>query len=111
MSYCRTYLIPTSEDWNDLYNDNDYDLAVIDEFKAQKTISWLNEWCQGSVMYLKRRAISGYMKAKHIPTIIFSNYSLTECYKKAVEEHPNCLEPLERRLEIIEVKETIDLFK
>jgi len=108
-TYCRIYLVPLNEDWYDLYNDEDYDVAVIDEFKGHKSIQFLNEWCQGAIMYVKRRGIAGYIKKKHMPTIIISNYSLSECYAKAVSEHSNCLEPLKRRLKSIEVTEPINI--
>lgn len=107
--FCRIYLVPLNEDWYDHYNDDDYDLAVMDEFKGHKSIQFLNEWCQGSIMYVKRRGIAGYIKKKHIPTIIVSNYNLSECYGKAVSEHPNCLEPLKRRLKQVEVIEPINI--
>lgn len=109
VKYCRIYHIPLTEDFYDLYEDSEFDLAVIDEFKGHKSIQWMNEWCQGSVMYLKRKGVAGYLKKNHLPTIIISNYSLDSCYSKAIAEHSNCLEPLKRRLKIIELKEPINI--
>ena len=40
--YFNIYDIPLNEDFYDFYADNRYDLAVIDEFKGQKPIQWLN---------------------------------------------------------------------
>jgi len=101
--FCRIYLVPLTEDWYDHYNDEDFDLAVMDEFKGHKTLFFMNEWCQGAPMYLKKRGIAGYTKKVHIPTIIVSNYSLSDCYAKALSEHSMCLEPLKRRLKQVEV--------
>ena len=32
------YYMPKTEDWNDLYNDGEYDLVVLDEYKGHKSI-------------------------------------------------------------------------
>lgn len=98
-----------TEDWYDLYSDGDYDLAVMDEFKGHKPLTWMHEWCQGFMMYLKRRGISGYIKQKQIPTIIISNYTPQDCYQQALEKHSDALEPLLRRIEVVEVTEKIQV--
>ncbi len=101
--FCRVYYVPTEEDFCCHYEDSDWDLAIIDEFKGQKMISWLNKWLDGQVMPLKRKGISSILKRKNIPTIILSNYCLEVCYAKAMEETPGRLEPLLARLEIVDV--------
>lgn len=53
--YCSSYVIPTTEDYYDLYGDPEPELCYIDEFKGQKTIQWLNEFLQGGDMHLRRR--------------------------------------------------------
>jgi len=50
----RVYYVPY-EDWYDDYQDGQYDLAIIDEFKGQKPITWLNKCI--SVMFL---SVSSY---------------------------------------------------
>lgn len=102
------YLLP-QDDWNDLYEDSDYDLAVIDEFHGNKQLQFLHQWCQGAPQSLKRRATSPVIKNKHIPTIIISNYTLEECYKNIEAKNPTYLDPLRRRLKIIEVTEFITI--
>lgn len=103
--YFRTFPIPLTEDFIDGYDDDDFDLAVLDEFKGHKTMQWLNLWCQGSMTNFRVKG-SQVIKKKHIPTIIISNYNLEECYSKAGEER---LDPLRRRLEIVEVLEPINI--
>lgn len=95
-----------TEDWLDGF-DNDYDLVVIDEFKGQKTIQFLNEFLQGSRMTLKQKG-KQYLKEKNVPVIILSNFRLDECYPKAHLD--NRLDTLACRLEIIEVEEFIKIF-
>lgn len=104
--YLSVYHIPTTEEFYDLYSDQ-YDLVVLDEFKGQKTIQWLNEFLQGEDMPIRKKG-SQAMKCKNIPTIILSNYPLHEVYVKAAQD--GRLETLEARLEIVEVEEFIDFY-
>jgi len=76
----RIYHIPKNEDWDDLYEDGLYHLAVLDEFKRQKTRSYLLEWLQGSTMILKRKGLCPLIKSCNVPTIILGNYSLDVLY-------------------------------
>ncbi|AMH87770.1 replication-associated protein [Pacific flying fox faeces associated circular DNA virus-15] len=101
------YHMPTMEDFYDLYSD-DYDLVVIDEFKGQKTIQFLNQFLQGSVMPIRKKGSQGD-KSKNLPVVILSNYTLSECYVKAAND--GRLNTLECRLEIVEVDSFIDFYK
>jgi len=100
----RVYDIPPGEDFYDFYEDGKYDLAVLDEFKANKTIQWLNSWLQGHTMILR---VKGAQKVKkdNLPTIIVSNYSPEECYTKT-----NKISTLLRRVTIVNVKTPINLY-
>lgn len=100
------YHIPITEEFYDLYSD-DYDLVVMDEFKGQKTIQWMNMFLQGSPMNIRKKG-SQYMKMKNMPVIILSNYSLGECYPKARDD--GRLKTLEARLIEIEVTKFIDFY-
>lgn len=100
------YHMPLMEDFYDLYSD-DYDLVVIDEFKGQKTIQWLNMFLAGSQMNIRKKG-SQSMKSKNTPVIILSNYSLSECYPKAAND--GRLNTLAGRLEIVEVDSFIDFY-
>nr|UOF76962.1 rep protein [Cressdnaviricota sp.]UOF79165.1 rep protein [Cressdnaviricota sp.]UOF81669.1 rep protein [Cressdnaviricota sp.]UOF82586.1 rep protein [Cressdnaviricota sp.]UOF82848.1 rep protein [Cressdnaviricota sp.] len=102
--WLRIYYIPF-EDFYDFYYDDQYDIVVFDEFKAQKTIQWLNLFLQGAPMNIRKKG-SQYMKMKNLPVIILSNYLLEDAYKNSDEEK---LETLRSRLEIVEVQEFIDI--
>ncbi|AUM61809.1 Rep [uncultured virus] len=113
-SYAMIYWMPASEDFYDLYDDNLYDLIVLDEFRAQKTIQQLNLWLQGSTMPLRKKGSQG-LKKKNLPMIILSNYSLEECYSKTSEKeretgNTDRLDTLRTRLNIVEVGEFIQIF-
>ena len=100
------YHMPMGEEFYDLYAD-DYDLVVMDEFKGQKTIQWLNQYLQGSAMNIRKKG-SQSMKYKNLPVVILSNYSLSECYPKAAND--GRLDTLECRLQIVEVDSFIDFY-
>jgi len=100
------YHIPVTEDFYDAYDD-DYDLAVMDEFKGQKTLQWMNEFLQGSKMTLRKKG-SQYLKCKNIPVIILSNYSLSECYPKAAMD--GRLSTLEARLQVVHIEKFMNVF-
>ena len=104
--YLKMYWIQTGK-YEDKYRDNQYDIAVIDEFRACKTIQWLNLWLQGGAMPLTVR-YKDYVKRHNIPTIILSNLSVGECYYKSSLES---LEPLYERLLVVHVKSFIDIFE
>jgi hypothetical protein len=104
--FLRIYQIPY-EDFYDFYNDRDWDLAVLDEFKAQKSVSWLNMWLQGSEMAIRYKGAQG-LKRYNIPTIILSNFTLEECY---VNTPAHILDTLRSRLEIVEVTRFLDIIK
>lgn len=98
--YCRTYYLPPNEDFYDQYEDDAYDLAVIDEFKANKSITFLNSWLDGQVFPLRKKG-SQYVKRSNIPTIIISNFSPQEAYKNVSLENEKYLDTLLRRLEVV----------
>ena len=103
--YCRIYRIPTDEQFYDFYYDGMYDLVVLDEFKAQKTVTWLNEFLQGSEMVLRVKGAQR-IKRDNPPAIILSNYTLEEAYRNS---DPGKIAPLHERLKIVEVSEFIEI--
>lgn len=104
--YLSVYHVPMGEDFYDLYSD-DYDLIVMDEFKGQKTIQWMNEFLQGSRMNLRKKGAQ-VLKTANLPCIILSNYLLKECYPKAHLD--GRLNTLEARLQEVEVDSMIDFY-
>lgn len=103
----RTYHIPV-EDFYDHWNDNLYDLSVMEEFKSQKTIQWLNQWLDGAIMNVRKKGVAGVMKKNPIPTIILSNFDIhgSEVYPNMQES--TSLQTLRRRLYLVYVdKETM----
>ena len=55
------------------------DLCVLDEFRAQKTVQFLNHFLDGSHMPLRQKGRQT-LKTDNLPCIILSNFSLEECY-------------------------------
>ncbi len=103
--FCRMYSIPREEDFYDFYDDDRYDLAILDEFKASKTIQWMNEWLQGAPMVLRAKGFQ-IEKADNLPTIILSNFSLEEIYTHVNDAK---LDTLRGRLTEVHVESFIKL--
>lgn len=68
--------------WDDEYDDNDYDLIVCDEYTGGKTVSYMNQLAEGTVMNMLRRNRAPYKKKLNLPLIISSNYNIEHVYSK-----------------------------
>lgn len=100
----RVYDVPV-EDFYDMYRDEDFDLAIMDEFKGWKTIQWMNSWLQGTVMCLRKKGAQ-YLKTKNLPTIVIANVPLEDIYRNTAAVF---LEALRQRLIIVNTThETLD---
>ncbi len=91
----------------DEYDDRDYDLVVFDEYKGQKTITWMNTFVQGGPIKVYRR-YNSYNKTKNIPVIVLSNYTIQQCYSKTNMFNPERLLPLIGRFNCINITKFID---
>lgn len=94
--YCRIYYVPMGEDFYDSYDDKSYDLAVFDEFRHQKKITWMNQFLDGQPLTLRRKG-GQINKRKRLPVIVLSNYEPHEMFAKVAQEHPAVLETFKRR--------------
>lgn len=106
--YLMIYRIPPDEDFYDDYEDGVYDLMVLDEFRGNKRVQWLNILLEGSFLPLRKKG-SQYLKKDNLPIIILSNFSLEDSYQNVNRHQPERLESLKARLEIIEVSEFIEV--
>jgi len=109
--FLRIYNIPMDEDYYDDWDDGSYDLAVMDEYKGNKPVQWLNRWLDGSMMPLKKKG-SQYLKRANVATLILSNFTLEECYRAAMERSAHFLvglEALRTRLICIHLSERFNL--
>jgi len=100
--YFHTCFAPMTEDFFDTFSD-DYQLFFFDEFKGQKTVTFLNSFLQGAPFNIKIKG-GQMMKMKNQPVIIASNHKLEECYVK----HDNVLS-LRTRLKETEITTPLDL--
>lgn len=100
----RIYYMPTDENFYDMYDDDDYDLIVIDEFKGQKTIQDLNRWLDGQNMSIRQKGRQ-CMKLKNLPVIIVSNFPPHIVYRNKFEKGE--LEPFTSRVVVVEIKTMI----
>ncbi len=106
----RIYWVPLDTAHLDDYCDEDYDIVVFDEFKGQKSITFMNSFIQGTP-YLVYRRYRSYLKTKNLPVIVLSNYSIDEAYSKVHMFNPERLIPLKKRFKCINVKKFINILK
>lgn len=99
------YDVPLDEQFYDYFDNDSYDLAIIDEFKGQKTIQWMNRFLDGSPMTLRKKGAQ-LLKTHNIPTIILSNYSPRECYPNVDELR---FATIARRLHVVELSSPINV--
>jgi len=98
--------MPTDENFYDFYDDEDYDLIVLDEFKGQKTIQDLNRWLDGQTLTVRKKGTQ-CMKFRNLPVIIVSNFPPHVVYRNKFERGE--LEPFTSRLLVVEIKGMIPL--
>lgn len=69
------------ECFDDIWSDDQYDLAVMDEFvpKSVRTSSWLNQFSDGQSMMLRTKG-GQCLKKFNVPLIVLSNFSPQEHY-------------------------------
>ncbi len=100
--YFRIYMVPMDTKTLDDYEDNQYDLIVLDEYKGQKSITWMNGFVQGDFFPIHRRYVST-VKEKNLPVIVLSNYDISGAYGKVNMFNPERLNSLKNRFEEINV--------
>lgn len=98
MQYFNTFVMPM-EDFYDMFDETVHKLVVLDEFRAQKTIQFLNQWADGQVMCVRKKG-SQALKSKNLPLMICSNFSLGEAYSKSDDAH---LEALRARFKVVAI--------
>ncbi len=101
MEYARVYPMPM-EDFYDEYDDDAYDLIFLDEFKGQKSVTFLNAWLQGSPLTVRVKG-GQTLKVRNLPMIIASNYSVEEAYSGLYETNPARLDSLHTRLKVVKI--------
>ncbi len=92
------------EEWNDAYQDDQYDLIVMDEFGGKRCVypPFLNALLEGKPEPLKRRGLPPVLKRKNLPILILSNFEPHEVYEKYVGQDYAKLNPLMSRLTVVE---------
>ncbi len=104
----RIYNMP-HEHFYDEYDDDLYDLAVLDEFFGNKPLSFLNMWLEGMIFTVRVKGAQ-YVKRFRIPTIILSNMSPSECYHTLSHTRKPVVDAFIARLVVIHLTESLVRF-
>lgn len=103
--YLHRYDVPLEEDFYDAYANGHYDFLYFDEFKGQKTVTFLNRFISGEQMNLRQKG-SQVLKTDRLPAVIVSNYSPADVYHKMDQSK---LATLLRRLTVIHFIDEIEI--
>jgi len=101
----RVMWMQKEEDFMDMWEDGSYDLVVVDEFRGQKKVTFMNEFLEGTPLCLRVKG-SQKMKRQNVPVIIMSNGSPKDCYHNMEDQW---LEPLYARLTIVQLNKPFRL--
>jgi len=82
---CQVFIVNNEIEFFDGIND-DTQLIVFDEFKAQKKITTMNGLCDGHNCRLNIKG-GTYEVNRPIPVLILSNFTCQEAYHKSDQEH------------------------
>ncbi len=90
----RLYQGPYNNDWTGF--DQDYHQVIFfDEFKGQLPIQQLNELC--NTFTRLNCKFGGISKTRRVLVVVASNYSIDECYAKAVDQRADITETVHAR--------------
>jgi len=73
------YMLTKDELQNMPWRD-DYDLCIMDDFKGQKSIIWMNEFLGSKNMLMQVPGGTHMRKTRIVPTIVISNFPLARYY-------------------------------
>lgn len=106
LEVAKYYAMPNDEPYDDFWDDNAYDFAVLDEYaKGQKrSPPYLNRFADGSPTTLSVKGAQ-YFKMFRAPFVILSNFSPAEI----IESH--FLAPFLSRFTVVKLEHPIDLSK
>ena len=100
--YCRIYDLPMDEGFYDAFTNDGYDVILMDEYRSQKTIQFLNAFVQGSPIYLRVKG-GQYLKKKNLPVILLSNYEPASSYHKVQRDNPEVLDAFMSRWFVVRI--------
>lgn len=96
----NVYTVDYDTEFWDGIND-ETQLIVFDEFKAQRKITQMNLICDGHNCRLNIKGGS-YQLNRPLPVMVLSNFTISEAYHKSDQEH---LKTLEGRFIHLEIKQ------
>lgn len=108
-NYARAYYVNMEENFYCGYSDAGYDFIVLDEFRSQKTTTFMNAFVQGAPIKLRTKG-GVVLKRKNLPVIICSNYQPARSYHKVQQNCPEALTAFLRRYMVIDVPGDGDLY-
>jgi len=97
--FLRVYTPIYESDFLQDYSDTAFDLILFDEYKGQKTLTFLNSFIDGSDKKYNVK-FTHITKKKNLPVIFLSNFAPSEVYSRANDV---TLDAFRDRLDVVEV--------
>lgn len=95
---CRIYFMNGEKDWVDDWDDQAYDLVVLDEYTGGRSMCFLNRFLDGQPLRLSVKTDKSKMKWTNVPVLILGNKLMRDIYHEANERDDVTLRALESRL-------------
>ncbi len=107
--FLRVYSVVYETHWWDQFNEDAFDIIVLDEYKSQKKIQLLNRVADGAMVPLPRRGTRPYLLKKRVPMLILSNFTWEESYPNVTIYSPVLIEAAKRRFPSVVFNDGEDL--
>lgn len=101
------YYISKDQLQNLPWKNDKYDLCILDDYKGEKPITWMNEFLGSRNMNIRVPGGFHNKKTQIVPTIIISNTTLAQCYQEHIESHgrDEIFQAFENRFQVIHLKQ------
>lgn len=108
----RIYMCDNYSNFLESFDNYKYDLIIFDEFVGCKRIGWMNQLVDGTIQRFDQKGTS-IVKTQNLPVIVLSNFPPSVCWKNALDnkvDSQTCLETIQSRYLLVEVKKPISLY-
>lgn len=110
-SFFRVWQMPYDTTFFCEWDDQRYDLVLLDEFRSQLTPTFINRFADGMGVQLNRKGAGPVTHSVKTPILLLSNYTLEECYPGVASKNPDVLRATARRFQTVLLGEGDNMFR
>ena len=105
--YFPVYFAPLDEQFFDLF-DHEYKVVVFDEFNSTLPITWLNAFCTGHPLSIRKKGAQ-MLKRTNPLTVVLSNLPIEQQYKNIQVHKPELFQAFCDRFDVIALTDDYSL--